>query len=888
MWIKSIDIRQFGNLRDFSIAFQPGANVIAAPNESGKSTLIDFILVALYGMEDNREDPRASNRKRNMPWGQTSMQGAMLLQEEAFRTKTPQLYQISCEFGKQYSLDTSTLTNRTTGTELDFGGQRKGSDAIGEYFFDLPEASFRQTVYVRQMAVAIDVSEGGNSDIAGRLANLGTSGDADVSQQDVEHLLDTQYSQYTSPRRTAPPAVLVGLRRTLEKLNEARDAAVARERAEAEDLEALAALEGELDVLQRQKDAADDAVERTRFLVRAERLAKRIRETRALQTKIAETKARRQRLTACLGADGAGHLARLETDMAALDEQRAETKAALKQLAEDRAQWQEDLDAWDDLKRSAPADERRGAMDALRARLRRADQAEQDAMLKIGRHTDRLEEMQAGLGRPAWRDPERVRRTRLAGGALTILGLAAVVALVILFSKAFWWVLPVVAALAGAVVAYRSHRRLQRLDAVARKTRQLEALERDLEAARREQTEASADLQHLEAIERDMTLQQDAMDQRERALSDREHKLILDVHALAESMHDVAEHHPFLRWSRRLDDLAEGTVSEADLDREVAPEAPRVAPDVNGALRQYAQVTDGIADLRARAACWQTALDRLDEERRLMEARYETVAKRAGEPSLDDAWTALLDEASLQDFPDTPNALSAAMKLEPDPDDMTASLASREDVATRRAEALREATLAYERLQTSIQVQYRNHMRSEGIEREIRAVEQKIEDATSYVRSLDHARDALAHAGEEVRRQFSVPLQEQTASYLSYLTEGRYDDVLINEAMQLKVRLASETVPRMAEFMSGGSYDQVYLALRLAMATLLPDADKVPPLILDDVFRQFDDRRMARGLELLVKMAEEQHRQILFFTCREDDRRQAEALGFHNVIFPLD
>ena len=62
---------------------------------------------------------------------------------------------------------------------------------------------------------------------------------------------------------------------------------------------------------------------------------------------------------------------------------------------------------------------------------------------------------------------------------------------------------------------------------------------------------------------------------------------------------------------------------------------------------------------------------------------------------------------------------------------------------------------------------------------------------------------------------------------------------------------------------SDGTIDQLYLALRLAVAEeLTPDA----PLVLDDALVRFDDTRMAAALNILRKMAES--KQVICFTCQ--------------------
>ena len=62
---------------------------------------------------------------------------------------------------------------------------------------------------------------------------------------------------------------------------------------------------------------------------------------------------------------------------------------------------------------------------------------------------------------------------------------------------------------------------------------------------------------------------------------------------------------------------------------------------------------------------------------------------------------------------------------------------------------------------------------------------------------------------------------------------------------------------------SDGTVDQLYLALRLAVAQeLTPEA----PLVLDDALVRFDDRRLAAALDVLRKEA--QQKQVILFTCQ--------------------
>ena len=68
---------------------------------------------------------------------------------------------------------------------------------------------------------------------------------------------------------------------------------------------------------------------------------------------------------------------------------------------------------------------------------------------------------------------------------------------------------------------------------------------------------------------------------------------------------------------------------------------------------------------------------------------------------------------------------------------------------------------------------------------------------------------------------------------------------------------------------SRGTIEQVYFALRMAAASVL-HVEEIP-LILDDTFVFYDEKRLEDTLKWLVKS----QKQVLIFTCQ---RREAELL----------
>ena len=68
-----------------------------------------------------------------------------------------------------------------------------------------------------------------------------------------------------------------------------------------------------------------------------------------------------------------------------------------------------------------------------------------------------------------------------------------------------------------------------------------------------------------------------------------------------------------------------------------------------------------------------------------------------------------------------------------------------------------------------------------------------------------------------------------------------------------------------AEYFSRGTYEQMYLALRLSLGSLIGDGSE--PLFLDDVLTSYDDTRAKCAVQLLSTLGKD--RQVFLFTCHE-------------------
>ena len=145
------------------------------------------------------------------------------------------------------------------------------------------------------------------------------------------------------------------------------------------------------------------------------------------------------------------------------------------------------------------------------------------------------------------------------------------------------------------------------------------------------------------------------------------------------------------------------------------------------------------------------------------------------------------------------------------------------------------------------------------------ALSRELERREGEYQAISAAMEGLKAANAQLQERFSPELNRRAADYLSRLTGGRYREVSLDRELDASATEGGGVLPRRALFLSKGTVDQIYLAVRLAVYDLCLKKRQAP-LVLDDALAAFDDRRMALALELLVQLAED--RQILLFTCQ--------------------
>lgn len=147
--------------------------------------------------------------------------------------------------------------------------------------------------------------------------------------------------------------------------------------------------------------------------------------------------------------------------------------------------------------------------------------------------------------------------------------------------------------------------------------------------------------------------------------------------------------------------------------------------------------------------------------------------------------------------------------------------------------------------------------------------------------ALSVAEKKIETAAKDLHREVAPRLREHMEGYWSHIT-GSNRELKVDQTSNIRVAHEETSAMVGADYLSMGATDQLYLAFRLSIVRTL-GLDGYP-LLLDEVFTQFDDRRLERAVALISE--ERQKRQILMFTSQNREKESMEKLGvpYHPVL----
>ncbi len=190
MRILDIHIGCFGGIQNMKLSFKDGFQIIYGENGYGKSTVMAFIHLMLYGKNSKSRDLNQNLRKKYTPYNGNKMNGSMRWEINGHSIR------IDREFGKTQANDVFYVFNETVGTELLIPAGME----IGEYLLDMNEKIFDKVIF----GGSPDGDMGtGAEEIMSELVNMGGAGDKEISVADILEDLNTGMEQLKSKRGTS-------------------------------------------------------------------------------------------------------------------------------------------------------------------------------------------------------------------------------------------------------------------------------------------------------------------------------------------------------------------------------------------------------------------------------------------------------------------------------------------------------------------------------------------------------------------------------------------------------------------------------------------------------------------------------------------------------------
>ncbi|MBE5946120.1 MAG: hypothetical protein E7259_04135 [Lachnospiraceae bacterium] len=140
------------------------------------------------------------------------------------------------------------------------------------------------------------------------------------------------------------------------------------------------------------------------------------------------------------------------------------------------------------------------------------------------------------------------------------------------------------------------------------------------------------------------------------------------------------------------------------------------------------------------------------------------------------------------------------------------------------------------------------------LEEEFAIASKKRDELEKEIYAINLAINTINDMSAEIHGDLGFLINDNISDIVSKITDGKYQDVYLDEKLHVMVKDGDNYV-RM-EYLSAGTTEQIYLAVRLSVARLLC-RDKMP-LIIDDIFTNYDERRLVNTLDCLKTIDTEQ------------------------------
>ena len=171
MKIQHLNIHSYGKIKDKEIKFGDNINIIFGKNESGKSTIMHYIVNSFYGTSKNKKSRELSDYDKYLPWSSDDFSGRL-----SYKLDNGEKFEIYRDFNKKNPKIYNELKE-------DISNKFNIDKSLGNQFFyeqtKVDEDLFLSTVVSNQQEVKLGKTEQGV--LIQKIANLVGTGDDNTS-----------------------------------------------------------------------------------------------------------------------------------------------------------------------------------------------------------------------------------------------------------------------------------------------------------------------------------------------------------------------------------------------------------------------------------------------------------------------------------------------------------------------------------------------------------------------------------------------------------------------------------------------------------------------------------------------------------------------------------
>ncbi|MGG7056670.1 AAA family ATPase [Clostridium nigeriense] len=909
MIINKINIISFAGLKDKVIELEDKVNLIYGENEKGKSTIQNFIRIWLYGMSSKRtKDIKSNDRLRFTPIDGEKIRG------ELYVTHNSRSYIIRRSFGAARKEDTSEILDAETGEEV----LEIPKDEPGRYFFNVNAATFFKTLFINQLGVAI--SKDKEEEIIDKAANLLNSDSESVSIQKSLEKLEGIKKSITTPRKTGELDIL---RNRLDDLNQERYEGykLSEENIDKEhDLISLREKSSELrteiknlDIYKKylkKSKLQKEYEEITEYLRKREELKKKeryieesissrngiidevllndIKDENSLYFSLLDMRSEEEK---SLNKSREIYLAKRENyeELLFIEDLSSEEKNRFIKAVMERESLSEKINTYEELTKeiSLIKDDISKKGKFIGSAINFKDIREEIGVL-LTKYGDKLKELKfraEGYSNKSQMEIKELEKKFKFFSIACIISFIVLLASIVLYREAL--VAIVVVAAVAFLLAYKTISLKIEIGSGSKSSLNIKDLEEEIRNIEKEIFKHTklVEAKSYEDFIRKLKLFDDFniyVDKQNMKISEKEAQIkFLNIDVVKENYRINEE------CINKILNLA----NSEDINKVLLM------------LSRYEEINKEVLALKIDIEKEEKSIEKLNNELRIREKRIREKLEFIG---LEDIDLYELEEKlfeikekikqkdeilkTLENIEGAYKALTKDKDIEAIKEDLkdiineniNYSYSSEEEIDNQvslKSHELIEVEKEIKDVENHLNNRFIGKRTIPQIEEELEAVKEKISKLELLLKATEIAIDNMNEAIREVRGNFGNILNSTVIDYFKDLTNKEYDDVMVSDSYDMKVRKGKEILP--GAILSNGANDQLYLSLRLAFINMIYRGMEVP-VILDDAFVQYDDIRTEKALKLLIRT---DFSQLLIFTCqlREENIFNNKNIDFNYI-----